>query len=258
MRIIGLRLPLVKPGDDLVELILCAAKRVGGLKEGDIVVIASSVLATAQGRLRRLGEIKPSKRARELAKRAKLEPEFVELVLREADRVLGVVEGAVLTVKEGVPCANAGVDSSNAPRGYALLAPLNPNQAARGILEGLKRRAGLRLGVVVADSHVQPLRRGTVGLAVGVAGVRPVVDCRGKLDLFGRPLRVTFRALADQLATAAQLVMGEAAERVPVAVVRGVGGALGRGKLSPKLPPEQCMYFGVLQQSGEKGRGKQG
>jgi coenzyme F420-0:L-glutamate ligase len=247
MRVLGLDMPLIRRGDDLPAMILKASKQVGGLEDGDILVLASSAVATAQGRLRRLASVRPSKRAKLLAKRTGLKPEFAEVVLREADRVLGTTKLAVLTLKGGRLCANAGVDSSNAPPGQVVLMPAKPNQAARAILQALKQHVNVRLGVIIADSHIQPLRLGTIGQAVGVAGIEPVIDCRKQGDLFGKPLRITFRAVADQLASAAQVVMGEAAERVPAVVVRGVSAVFTeKAKTSTKIAPKRCIYLNSL------------
>lgn len=247
MQILGLRLPLIKPGDDLSVLIAKGAKRIGGLRDGDVVVLASKALATTEGRLEDLSKIHPSPRAKRLAIKAGLEPEFVELVLREADRVVGVTEGAILTLKEGLLCANAGVDRSNVPPGYAALMPSNPNRAAEELRKSIRKLTRARVAVVVVDSNVKPLRLGTVGQAVGTSGFEPVIDCRGEPDLYGKPLRMTFRAIADQLATAAQVVMGEAAERIPVAILRDVGIELTeKPKSSPKIEPKKCIYLSTL------------
>lgn len=247
MRVLGLSLPLVKPGDDLPEMIVDAAKQVGGLRDGDVVVVSSKVVATAQGRSKELARVRPSARAKKIARRSGQTPEFVELVLREAGQILGVSEGVILTVKNGVICANAGVDASNAPPGHAMLMPTNPDQAAEELRLALAEKANARTGVIISDSNVKPLRLGTVGQAIGVAGIEPVIDCRGQPDLYGKPLRITFRAMADQLATAAQAVMGEGAERVPVAVVRDIKVELvEKPKHSPKISPKKCIYFGSL------------
>jgi coenzyme F420-0:L-glutamate ligase len=247
VRILGFPLPLVKPGDELTRLILDAARRVGGIREGDVVVVSSKVVATAQGRVRDLRKIKPSARAVRIARRSGQPPEFVELVLREADRVLRVSRGAILTVKGGMVCANAGVDLSNAPPGHAVLMPAKPDRAAEELRRALMVKSGSKIGVIIADSNVKPLRLGTVGQAIGVAGIEPVTDCRGQPDLYGRPLRITFRAIADQLATAAQAVTGEGDERVPVAVVREANVKfVERPRYSPKIPPRKCIYFAGL------------
>jgi coenzyme F420-0:L-glutamate ligase len=241
-------MPLVKPGDDLGKLILRASEQVGGLQDGDVLVVSSKAVATAQGRVRELSMVRPSERAKKLAAKTKLEPEFVELVLHEADRVLNVSGDAILTLKDGAISANAGVDTSNAPPGEVVLMPTKPDQAARELWQTVAPNA--KVGVIIADSNVKPLRLGTVGQAIGVAGLEPVIDCRGQHDLYGKPLRVTFRAIADQLATAAQLVMGEGAERVPVVVVRGAKVELvEKPKRSPEISPKRCIYFNVLKLS---------
>lgn len=244
MRVIGLSLPLVKPGDDLPELILETSKQAGGLRDGDVVVVSSKVVATAQGRIRELARVRPSARAKKIAAKSRQPPEFVELVLREAKKVLTVCKGAILTINGGLLCANAGIDASNAPPGYAILMPAKPNQAAREIWRALRGKTNARIGVIVSDSNVKPLRLGTVGQAVGVAGMEPVVDCRGQPDLYRKPLEITFRAVADQLASAAQAVMREGAERVPVVVVRDARVELvEKSTRSPKISPRQCIYF---------------
>jgi len=247
MRVISLNMPLVKRGDDLPALIVRAAEQAGGLRDGDILVIASKVLAVVQGRLRKLARIHPSPRARKLATNARLEPEFVELVLREADEVLGASSGVILTLKGGILCANAGVDRSNVPLGRAALMPLKPNRAAREVCASIVKQSGAKVGVIISDSNVKPLRLGTVGQAIGIAGFEPVIDCRGQRDLYGRPLHITFRAIADQLASAAQAVMGEAAERLPVVIVRDMNIKLiEEPKRSPKIAPKRCIYFSAL------------
>ncbi len=250
MRIISISMPLIKPRDDLVKLIIKASEQAGGLRDGDVLVVASKVVATAQGRVRELARVRPSARARRLAKRAGLEPEFVELVLRGGGRVVQAAKGVILTIKGGVLCANAGVDSSNAPPGHVVLMPTRPDRAAEELRQAISRQTKARVGVIIVDSNVKPLRLGTVGQTIGVAGLEPVIDCRGQHDLYGKPLRLTFRALADQLATAAQVVMGEAAERVPAVIVRGAGVELAeKPKHSPRIPPKRCIYFNGLKLS---------
>jgi coenzyme F420-0:L-glutamate ligase len=238
---------VIKPKDDIADIILESAKRVGGLKDGDVVVISSSAVSTAKGRLKKLSSVKPSIKAIKLSKATNLEPEFVELVLREADYVLGAVKGVVLTLKDGLLCANACVDHSNVPPGYVSLLPKSPNKIAKEILRKLKRGSDVRLGVVISDSHIQPLRLGTIGVAIGVAGVEPVIDCRRKPDIYGRRLRITYRAIADQLATAAQILMGETNEQTPAVIVRGANVTFAeKVKTSPKISPKRCMYADAL------------
>ncbi len=244
MRVLGLAMRLIKPGDDLPRLILKAAEQVGGLKDEDVLVIASKVVATTQGRIRELARIRPSPRAKKIAARSGQPPEFVEIVLREASKVLAVRKDVILTIKNGLICANAGVDTSNAPRGHVVLMPAKPNQAAEELRQALMKGSGKKIGVILTDSNVKPLRLGTVGQAVGVAGLEPVADWRGKPDLYGKPLQITFRAVADQLATAAQVVMGEGNERVPIVIVRDVKiDFVEKSKRSPTISPKRCIYF---------------
>ena len=243
MKVFGLALPLVKPGDDFMSMVIRAAEQEGGFKDEDVLVFSSKAVATAEGRLVELSKVKPSPRAKSLAKQSALPAEFVEVVLQEADEVLGYVKGAILTVKGGMLCANAGADQSNAPPGFVVLMSENPDRSAERLRRAVIRRAGAKVGVVLSDSSVKPLRLGTVGQAVGVAGIEPVVDCRGQRDLYGRTLRITFRAIADQLATAAQILMGECSERVPVVVVRGSGTKIvDRPRSSPKVHPKKDLY----------------
>ncbi len=240
-------MPLIKPGDDLSAMIARATEQVGGLRDEDIIVISSKVVATVQGRVRELARVRPSARAKKIAAKSGQDPEFVELVLREAGSVLNISKNVILTLKSGVICANAGVDNSNVPPGHVVLMPTNPNRVARELQRAIEQRTNARVGVIITDSNVKPLRLGTVGQAIGVTGLEPVVDCRGQHDLYGKPLRITFRALADQLATAAQAVMGEAAEGVPVVVVRGAGVEfVEKPKRSPKISPKRCIYSDML------------
>jgi coenzyme F420-0:L-glutamate ligase len=246
-KLIGLKLPLIKPGDDLVARILGAASKVGGLRDGDVLVIASKIVATANGKVKELAEIRPSRRAKQLAEKSAQPPELVEIILREADKILGTSKGAILTIKNGLLCANAGVDRSNVPPGFVALMPSRPNAEAKKLRRTINKRSGRKVGVIISDSNVKPLRVGTVGQAIGIAGIEPVVDYRGQPDLYGRSLRLTFQAVADQLATAAQTMMGEGAERVPAVIVRGTNvRATEKPKLSPKISPGKDLYANLF------------
>lgn len=244
LRVLGLRLPLIRPGDDLLRLILKAAAQVGGVRDGDVLVVSSKVVATAQGRIVELTRIRPSQRAKRIAVKTEQSPEFVELVLREANRILAVRKGAILTIKNGMICVNAGVDASNAPPGHVALMPANPDRVAEELRATLMKSSNKKVGMIISDSHVNPLRLGTVGQAVGVAGLEPVADQRSRPDLYGKPLQITFRAVADQLATAAQVVMGEGNERMPVVIVRDIKiDFVEKPKRSPTISPKRCIYF---------------
>lgn len=244
VELIPLRLPVVFPGSDLIELIIGSAEKIGGFRDGDVVVVSSKVVSAWEGRWVRLKEVKPSREAVELSAKVGMDARFVELVLRESDEVLGHVRKAILTIKKGCLLANAGIDRSNVPKGVVSLLPADPVASSEKIRDEIRRRTGKRVGVVISDSTVKPLRRGTVGIAVGWAGLEPVEDCRGKRDLFGKKMEVTFRALADQLATAAQLLMGETKEQVPVVVVRGMRIKLTeKPRSTPLISSKECLYF---------------
>jgi coenzyme F420-0:L-glutamate ligase / coenzyme F420-1:gamma-L-glutamate ligase len=211
-------LPEVRQGDDLGALIADAA----AVEDGDVVVVAQKVVSKAEGRVVRLSELEPSLRARALAGDER-DPRELEAILREAVRV--VRERGPLVIAEtrhGFVCASAGVDHSNAPEpGMVVLLPLDPDASARAIREGIRRRTGTTVAVVVSDSFGRPFRHGTTDVAIGVAGLRPLLDLRGTRDRIGTELRTTQIAVADELAAAADLVRGKA-DGVPVVVVRGV------------------------------------
>jgi coenzyme F420-0:L-glutamate ligase len=222
IEITPIRMPLIQRGADVAHQLLSSATEVGlNLQNEDIVAVADKILAIAEGRVVDYTKIEASPKARHLAEKFDLEPGFVELVLREAEQMYGGVPRALLTMKHGVLIANAGIDHKNVPVDNACLWPENPNATAQALRRSLQSLTGKRLGVVLVDSHVAPLRMGTVGFALGIAGFEPVRDCRGALDLYGKPLLITRVNVADDLASAAHLAMGETDERVPVAIIRG-------------------------------------
>ncbi len=168
----------------------------------------------------RLREVKPSEEARKLAEKYSLKPQFAELVLHEAEIVYGGVEKAILTLKNGILIPNAGIDNKNAPHDYVILWPNNSQEAAEKIRTEVKRRSGKQIGVLIVDSGLVPLRIGTIGLALATAGFKPIRDHRGEHDLYGKPMVITRHAVADDLASAAHLLMHEAAERTPVVLIK--------------------------------------
>jgi len=191
--------------------------------------------------------VRVSPRAKRLARKWKIDPYLTAIVLREADEILGGVPGFLLTVKHGILTPNAGVDVKNSPPGMAILWPGDPDRSARNLRANLERNY-TRVGVEIVDSHVTPLRLGTVGLAIGVSGFLPVLDSRKRSDLFGRTIKVTQTNVADDLAAAAQLLMGEAAERVGAVLIRGAPVTLsnsGYSKLA-KLNRDKCLIASSL------------
>ncbi|MEA2090124.1 MAG: coenzyme F420-0:L-glutamate ligase [Thermoproteota archaeon] len=249
MQIFAIKSPLIKPKDDLVATLLQAVQK-AGLKLGnkDVLAVSSKAVASAEGRLVKLKDVKPSDKAKRLAGKFLLTPKFVEVVLREADKVYGGVEKALLTLKNNVFTVNAGVDHKNAPIGFAASWPSNPNGSAEKIRKEIRRRNGKDVGVLIVDSTVTPLRMGTVGLALGVAGFKPVKDCRGDKDLFKKRLLITQHAVADDLASAAHLIMGEGDEGVPFVLIKGAPVSF-MGKVNGeemKISPDQCVYAKVF------------
>ncbi len=221
MQLFGIRTRLIKPGDNLVKVILDAVNGQGlTIEDRDILAVASKAVATVQGRMVKLSSIKPSEGAEELARKYNMEPCHVELVLKEAEEICGGVPRFLLTLKDGVLIPNAGVDHKNVPEGYVILWPERPHETAEKIRREILEKTGKRVGVLIVDSRVTPLRMGTVGVTVGIAGFEPIRDFRTKKDLYDNPLLITRHAVADDIASAAHLIMGEASERMPIVLVK--------------------------------------
>lgn len=224
-------LPLVARGDDLAHLAIDALRAAGSIPAaGDVIAVAQKVVSKAEGRLVRLDGVTPTGAAREIAQRAGKDPRVVELILRESAAVVRVVPGVIIVEhRTGVVLANAGIDRSNvAAEGRpgdeaVLLLPEDPDGSAARLRTRFEAAFGCRLGVIITDSIGRPWRLGTVGVAIGAAGVTALQDLRGRQDLFGRRLQVSEVAIADSLAGAAVLAMGEAAEGTPLVLIRGAG-----------------------------------
>jgi coenzyme F420-0:L-glutamate ligase / coenzyme F420-1:gamma-L-glutamate ligase len=216
-------LPEIEPGDDLARLIAGAMKDTDIAPQGDdVLVAAQKIVSKAEGRLVPLASVAPSGRAREWAKEWNKDARVIELVLRESKRIVRMQNGIIVSeTHHGFVCANAGVDVSNAPEGMAILLPLDPDASARRLRDGLFAVFGISIGVIVADTFGRPWREGLVNVALGVAGIPPLLDYRGARDGNGKPLQATVIAAADEIASAAELVMGKS-DRVPVATVRGL------------------------------------
>jgi len=219
-------LPLIRPGDDLVALLAEAMGRWGGPQAGDVLVVAQKIVSKAEGRFVRLAEVIPSPRARELAQVTGKDPRLLEVILWDTAEVLRARPGLIIVQHRlGFICANAGVDRSNvAPEGeeVVLRLPEDPDGSARRIREGIRQRFGVDIGVVIADSHGRAHRKGVIGVAIGVSGLPALEDWRGRPDLFGYLLQHTEVALGDLLASAATLLLGQAAEGIPAVLIRGV------------------------------------
>ncbi|HEX4931431.1 MAG TPA: coenzyme F420-0:L-glutamate ligase [Gaiellaceae bacterium] len=234
-------IPEIEEGDDLVALLADAAERAGGLEDADVLVIAQKIVSKSEGRVVDLDGIEPSDRAHELA--GGRDPRHVEVILRESTRVIRSRPPLVIAeTPHGFVCASAGVDASNAKgEGTLVLLPVDPDASAARIRDGLKSRTGRDVGVIVADSFGRPFRQGTTDVALGVAGITPMLDLAGRRDGVGYELQGTEIAVADELAGAAQLVMGKL-DAKPAAIVRGIdlrGEGTGRDLL---IPPERDLF----------------
>jgi coenzyme F420-0:L-glutamate ligase/coenzyme F420-1:gamma-L-glutamate ligase len=244
-------IPLIRQNDDLADILLKSLKETGiGLQNDDIIVLAQKIVSKAEGRMVDLTAVKPSSRALELAESSKKDPRIVELILRESNEVLRVRVGAIIVEhKLGFVCANAGIDHSNVAgdgnknEEYVLLLPEDPDYSAQTIREQIKQQTGVYVGVMIIDSHGRAWRNGTVGTCIGLSGIPAVVDERGWKDLFGYTLQNTIVGIADELAAAASLVMGQAAEGTPAVHVRGFPYPLGEGSLKELIRPKDQDMF---------------
>jgi coenzyme F420-0:L-glutamate ligase/coenzyme F420-1:gamma-L-glutamate ligase len=240
-------IPLIQPGDDLPGLLLAAAQRAGlRFQNRDVLVVAQKIVSKAEGRIVHLAGVAPSPRARELAKQSGKDPRLVEVILDESAAVLRVRPGLlVVEHRLGFVCANAGVDQSNlmGSDDWALLLPVDPDASARWLRSAVQEATGADVAVIVNDSHGRAWRFGTVGIAIGVAGLHPLSDLRGQPDLAGRPLLITEVGTADEIAAAASLLMGQAAEGAPAVLVRGAAFVPGNGRLAELLRPRSADLF---------------
>ena len=245
LRIIGVAgLPEVRPEDDLAALIVMAVAQQGtGLEPGDVVVVTQKVVSKAEGRLVALAEVKPSAEAERLSQETGKDPQLTELILREGVRIVRQREGVVITeTRHGFVCANAGIDASNVGEGMVSLLPEDPDRSAAAIRAGIIQRIGVEVAVIISDTFGRPWREGHTNVAVGVAGMSPFMDYVGQRDPHGYELRVSTLAVADELAGAAELVMGKLS-RVPVAIIRGYNYPRGCGTAREMVrPPERDLF----------------
>jgi len=228
MRIIKIipivNLPVIKEMDDLAGLICEAADKQGTpLQDGDILVVTHVIVSRAEGNVVNLDDVTPSDFAKNLASQYGRDPALIEVVLKESKSIVRMGEGHIIAeTKHGFICANAGVDKSNVPRerNVALL-PRNPDESARRIRRRIKELTGNDVAVIISDTHGRALRRGEINVAIGIAGMKPIRDRRNETDLFGYTLKVKQTAIADEICSAAELIIGQADEGIPAAIIRG-------------------------------------
>ncbi len=244
-------IPLIRQGDNLADILAASIQSSAiQLANDDILVLAQKIVSKAEGRMVNLNTVTPSAQAIELAQKTEKDPRTVQLILQESNEVVRVRTGTVIVEhKLGFVCANAGIDHSNVAgygdekEEYVLLLPENPDLSAKNIREQIKQKTGLNIGVMIIDSHGRAWRNGTVGICIGLSGIPALIDERGWTDLFGYTLKITVVGVADELAAAASLMMGQAAEGIPAVHVRGFPYPLGEGSLRELLrPKEQDMF----------------
>jgi len=250
--VIPIKTRIITAKDDILDVLIEAISNAGEeIRDNDILAMAETPLGTTEGQVVKLSEIEVSPMAQSLADRYDMLPAVAELVIQEADEILGGISHVLLTIKNNTLMANAGVDKSNVPPGYASLLPVNPKASAMRIRREIRKRLGKTVGVLIIDSRTQPLRLGNVGMALGVAGFKPVADDRGRNDLFGNTMRITRRAVADNLSSACTAVMGESDESIPAALIRDapvefVDASFDSGEMW--ISPDECMYMAIFEQ----------
>lgn len=244
-------IPLIRRGDHLADIILKSLQESNQeLQDDDILVLAQKIISKAEGRMVNLASIHPSPRAIQLGEETEKDPRVVELMLQESREVLRSRKGVIVVEhKLGFVCANAGIDHSNvmgagdSNEEFVLLLPEDPDTSAKQLRDQILRSTGKRIGVMIIDSHGRAWRNGTVGICIGLSGIPALVDERGWHDLFGYTLKATIVAVADELAAAASLMMGQAAEGTPVVHVRGFPYPLGEGSLGEIIRPKELDMF---------------
>jgi coenzyme F420-0:L-glutamate ligase/coenzyme F420-1:gamma-L-glutamate ligase len=220
IQLIPVRIPAdVRPHDELDVIILEAAGR--KIQDGDVLVVAHKIVSKAEGRIVSLADVMPSPKAIKMGKEHDKDSRIMELILKESIKILRAKSGILVSeTKHGLVCANAGVDQSNVEGDSAVLLPVDPDRSASRLKDAVKKKAGKDVAVIITDTFGRPFREGQTNVSIGVAGLNPIKSYIGSRDMYGRKLKVSEIAVADEIASAAELVMGKA-EGVPVAIVRG-------------------------------------
>ncbi|MGQ4833672.1 MAG: coenzyme F420-0:L-glutamate ligase [Candidatus Asgardarchaeia archaeon] len=248
LSVIGIHVPmLITPDDNLIDILLDATKKQGlTIDNNDVLVIASSVVSLVEHRFVKKSEISPTDEAKEMGKRFRIDPKLMQLIINESDKIIGGPPGFILTIRMGLPCSNACIDSSNVPQGYYLLPLKDPMKSAKEIRKKIYENTGKKVAVIIADSGILPGKKGTIGVALGFAGIKPVKNYVGKKDLYGRKLKASRQSIVDLLASAAEIVMGEANERIPFVLIKGVNAEFTDEDVSFEenlMDPEDCVYM---------------
>jgi coenzyme F420-0:L-glutamate ligase len=241
----------VRPRSSKFDIVSLIEERIGRrLRDGDVLVISSKFVAVSEGRVVRLSSVRAGQKAKKLAAGMRMDERLCELVVRESDVIVGGIPGFILASKDGLLTPNAGIDKSNVKHGTVVLYPRRPELSAWRIREAFRFSRGVSIGVVICDSRLSPTRKGTMGVAVASSGIEAVLDMRGREDLFGNVLKVTSQSVADDLSSAAEILMGESDEATPIVLVRGLSRALLKdteyGGRRFSIPMDECVYMRSL------------
>jgi len=241
-------LPVIKEGANLALLICQAAEAQGNrIQNGDIIVVTHVVVSRAEGNVVNLETVTPSEFAKTIAKTTRKDPRLVEVILRESKSIIRMSKGKLITeTKQGIVCANSGIDQSNVPeKNVVALLPEDSDQSARTLRQNVLNISGKDVAVIVSDTHGRPLRQGEINIALGISGFEPLRDRRGEKDLFGYTIRIKRTAIADELASAAELVIGQTNEGIPVALIRGYYYPKSETASATKMirPPEEDLFI---------------
>ena len=231
MEIFPIKIPKKQEGFDLFATLVESNFQ---FQDDDVIVISSKFVSMSEKSLVDLKNVKVGKKAKMLASRFKMDEKVAQVTLEESDYVVSGIPGFLLTINNGMIAPNAGIDKSNCPQGKMVLYPKDSFKTAAELRKKFREKFGVKIGIVISDSRLMPTRIGCTGIAVGVSGFDPVEDERGKRDLYGRKLRVTFKATADCLATMGVFMMGESNESIPVVVIRGANVRKSQRKLNMK------------------------
>jgi coenzyme F420-0:L-glutamate ligase/coenzyme F420-1:gamma-L-glutamate ligase len=244
-------IPIIRHGDNLADIIVQALQENDiALEDQDILVLAQKIISKAEGRSVNLATVKPSQQAMDLAEKTEKDPRLVELIIQESNEIVRLRTGTIIVEHRlGFVCANAGIDHSNVAgtgdetEEWVLLLPAEPDRSAERLRQEIRSRTGKQIGILIIDSHGRAWRNGTVGAAIGIAGLPGLQDLRGEPDLFGFTLRITQVGVADELAAAASLLMGQAAEGTPIVHVHGFPYSLREGALQELIRPKEQDLF---------------
>ena len=231
---------------DLFDIVIESfEKNQFSINEGDVIVISSKFISNAQGRLLELDSVKTSNQSLLVSKKFRIKPQFAEVIIRESDKIFGGISGFVISSTDNILAPNAGIDKSNTKKGKVILYPFNPYLVAEQLRRKFFLKFLVHVGIIIVDSRLMPSRVGTTGVAIACSGIEPVLDMRSQKDLDGNPLKVTFQAVVDNLASIANHKMGEGSQSIPIAVVRDSGAKLTDRKINQNevaVSYEQCVY----------------